>query len=388
MALRDLFRGDGSQLAPDVHLEKSFRWLCRAQDKTEDGGVSEGYHLYHGWLPSYPETTGYIIDTFFDYHHALRGDRTRIRALRMADWLVTIQNRDGSIPDSYFQQKLVFDTGQVLFGFVRAYEETGEERYKAAAASAAEWLVSVQSEDGSWIRCALNDLPHTYYSRVAWSLVRAHAALKLEDALDAAVRNIEWVIRQQQENGWFKHAGFTIKGHLAPFTHTIAYTIRGVLEVGLYLEEEKYLLSARKSVDGLLDSFPRSGRVPGTYDAQWGGNDRLTCLTGNAQLAIVLLRLFGHDPSERYLEAARTMIRYVKSKQELRVANPDIHGALAGSHPIWGEYIHFCYPNWAAKFFMDALMLESRVLSAEAPAVPDPGPPSQSDSLGDGEGVT
>ena len=41
-----------------VHIEEAMQWLCRAQDATPDGGVSEGFHLYHGWLPSYPETSG------------------------------------------------------------------------------------------------------------------------------------------------------------------------------------------------------------------------------------------------------------------------------------------------------------------------------------------
>jgi hypothetical protein len=33
-------------------------------------------------------------------------------------------------------------------------------------------------------------------------------------------------------------------------------------------------------------------------------------------------------------------------------------GAIAGSAPIWGRYSMFEYPNWAAKFFADALMLK------------------------------
>ena len=30
---------------------------------------------------------------------------------------------------------------------------------------------------------------------------------------------------------------------------------------------------------------------------------------------------------------------------------------MAGSAPIWGRYSMFEYPNWAAKFFADALMI-------------------------------
>ena len=52
------------------------------QDATPDDGVSRSYVLRHmrshersGWLASYPETTGYIIPTFFAYA-ALTGKST------------------------------------------------------------------------------------------------------------------------------------------------------------------------------------------------------------------------------------------------------------------------------------------------------------------------
>jgi len=35
----------------------------------------------------------------------------------------------------------------------------------------------------------------------------------------------------------------------------------------------------------------------------------------------------------------------------------EVRGGIAGSWPIWGAYSRFEFPNWAAKFFADALML-------------------------------
>jgi uncharacterized protein YyaL (SSP411 family) len=361
MLLRDLVGSRAASLSPGEHLERAFRWLCHAQDATEDGGVSEGYHLHHGWLPSYPETTGYIVETFLDYRDRSGEEGVTERAIRMVDWLADIQREDGAIPDSYFRRYLVFDTGQVLFGFVRAHLETGEERYRAAAAAAAEWLRVQQGEDGAWERHAFGDIPHAYYSRVAWSMVYAHAILQDQAVVDAAARNIDWVLRQQRDNGWYDQAGFSAEGHRAPFTHTIAYTIRGVLEVGLLMDEARYVASAKRALDGFLDHVPLDAPVPGTLDGEWKSRDRYSCLTGNAQLAIALLRLYEHDGTERYLEAARSLNRFNMSRQELRSSAPTVNGAVAGSSPGWGGYIHFCYPNWAAKFFMDALMAEARV---------------------------
>jgi hypothetical protein len=36
----------------------------------------------------------------------------------------------------------------------------------------------------------------------------------------------------------------------------------------------------------------------------------------------------------------------------------DTLGAIPGSFPIWGRYEPFAFPNWATKFFCDALMIE------------------------------
>ncbi|MGF1595582.1 MAG: hypothetical protein ACFCVK_01410 [Acidimicrobiales bacterium] len=48
---------------------------------------------------------------------------------------------------------------------------------------------------------------------------------------------------------------------------------------------------------------------------------------------------------------------------------PEIRGAIKGSHPIWGRYAPLGYPNWATKFFLDALLLlDADPGSEEVPA--------------------
>ena len=46
------------------------------------------------------------------------------------------------------------------------------------------------------------------------------------------------------------------------------------------------------------------------------------------------------------------------SIQNLQTPDMNIRGGIKGSHPVNGGYMTWRYPNWAAKFFMDALMLE------------------------------
>ena len=361
LTLYDFFRVSHSTQSVDSALHDAVKWLCLAQDNSPDDGVSEGYHLKHGWLPSYPETTGYIIETLCNYSDLTNDTSLKDRALRMADWLVSIQYEDGSIPDSYYRKKMVFDTGQVLFGFVRAFEETGKQSYREAALKAGKWLIDVQEQDGTWRKFAVGEIPHTYYARVAWSLTRLHSITGDDQYNESCSKNIEWTLSQQHENGWFNNASFTTAKNDRPYTHTIAYTIRGILESGMYLQRDKYIDAARKAMDGLLGALPDSGLVYGSYDKNWQGDTRFSCLTGDAQLAIIFFKLYQLTDKEQYLNAGRKINDYLLSKQELRISNKDAFGALAGSSPIWGEYIHFMYPNWATKFLIDSLLLEKKI---------------------------
>lgn len=345
-------------LQNDKHIELAIQWLFRAQDKSCNNGVSEGYHLYQGWLPPYPETTGYIIETIFDYYHKTGNEEARERAIKMAEWLISMQQEDGAITDSSFKRKMVFDTGMIIFGLTRAYVETGSERYLTSAEKAGRWIMSVQDDDGAWRKYAVDGIPHTYYARVSWSLLKLHEITGEQRYIDCSRKNIEWVLKQQNNKGWFHHASFNLRNHKNPFTHTIAYTLRGVLESGIYLHEDRYTSAVKKSILWFLKGLPDNGRVHGTYDEEWRGESSFSCLTGNAQFAIILLRLFEMTKEYTYFFTAQKINEYLKKEHELYTKNQEIYGAIAGSSPIWGKYIHFAYPNWAVKFFIDALKLE------------------------------
>jgi hypothetical protein len=60
---------------------------------------------------------------------------------------------------------------------------------------------------------------------------------------------------------------------------------------------------------------------------------------------------------EIYQDAASRGIDYVRRTIQLH-PEPGISGGIRGSFPIDGGYTRFQYPNWAAKFFIDAQLLE------------------------------
>ena len=108
----------------------------------------------------------------------------------------------------------------------------------------------------------------------------------------------------------------------------------------------------------LLTHLDRDGRLPGTFDAKWRPTASYSCVTGNAQTAAQWFRLARITGDSSFADGARRATRFLKSIHDCASTNPHVRGAVKGSHPIWGRYLFGSYPNWAAKFFMDALLME------------------------------
>jgi len=82
-------------------------------------------------------------------------------------------------------------------------------------------------------------------------------------------------------------------------------------------------------------------------------------------MAINWLRLTQIAGEKSLADHARRANRFNMRIQDLDHPEPGVRGALKGSHPIDGQYMAYRFPNWAAKFFMDALMLEELAATVE-----------------------
>lgn len=82
------------------------------------------------------------------------------------------------------------------------------------------------------------------------------------------------------------------------------------------------------------------------------------CLTGLAQTSIIWSRLAQANQNTEFQPHIDKAISFLKQKQHIKNDNSISDGAIAGSFPIWGRYSMFEYPNWAAKFFADALIID------------------------------
>jgi hypothetical protein len=348
---------------PAAVIEAGVGWLGRAQDRssTHDGGVARHYSLTSGWGPSYPEVTGYIIPTMIDAARAGVAGASLDRPRRMLDWLVAIQMADGGFQGGTIRSTPVvpvtFNTGQILIGLAAGVAQFGE-CYRTPMQRAGDWLVSSQDPDGCWRRFPTpfaQPGEKVYETHVSWGLVEAHRLAPERGYAAAALANARWAISRQRSNGWF--AACCLSQPDRPLTHTIAYTLRGLIEVYRVTGAPELLTASERCADALAACCRDDGFIPGRLDAQWNGRVSWVCLTGSSQIVACWYLLDALRGQQRFGEAAGRVNAYVR--RTVRVdGEPDVRGAVKGSFPVSGSYGAYEYPSWAAKFTVDANVME------------------------------
>jgi hypothetical protein len=340
-------------------LNALVRWILRAQ--RADGGIAAYYSLLTGYSASYPEVTGYIIPTLYDFAHTSQEIGAVTAAGKATNWLLSLQMPSGAFPAGLHgngPQPSVFNTGQILQGLVRAHRETNRPEIRPAAIAAGDWLLDVQQPDGSWSGVnAYQGVPHTYYSMVSWTLAELSEHTTDRRYRLAAEKNLDWVLPHFRPSGWID--GINLRGHPI-YLHFIAYVLQGVLETASLLRRSDALGAVERSAWVFLRKFESSKLLPGAYESDLNNGREFTCLTGNAQMSCVWLRLYESTGDLRYLNAALKMNEMLKPLISLR-GQSGIAGGVSGSWPIWGPYQPLRYISWGGKFFADALLLEQRL---------------------------
>src|SRR5690348_9621647 len=182
--------GHSAAASHTPHLQAALDWLARSQDATPDDGFSRGYSLtwnpylnQRGWQPAYPETTGYLIPTLYEAARFFGRPDLAARATRAARWEIDIQLSSGAVQGGVVGQPIspaVFNTGQVIIGWLAAFAETGDDAFASAASRAAHFLTQALDGDGHWrsgnSRFARSDAT-LYNARTAWALAEAGARL-------------------------------------------------------------------------------------------------------------------------------------------------------------------------------------------------------------------
>jgi hypothetical protein len=352
------------------HLRATADWLLRSID-AGGGGSSAYVSPISGWSSPYPETTGYIIPTLIEAAKFFEDSRLATAACDAGKWLLSLQNADGSWPGGLHKagsinSPSVFNTAQCIDGFVALAAGDSDGKWCESAWRAARWLANGVDDSGCWAegnyRSGINP---SYYTQVARPMLQVWQLTGDVNIRSSAERVLRRVVALRTQQGAIRGWGF--EPGKPSFTHTIAYTLRGLLESAYLLDDwQSYGVPCEVALDRLARKAEfTQGRLPGAYYEDWRSVNWYSCLTGNVQVAICLLRIDARAPDLRLVNAAAKLVDYVCSTQRTNGGSYRTRGAVAGSAPAWGRYMFMRYPNWAAKYHADALMMLSNRLRGE-----------------------
>lgn len=270
----------------------------------------------------YPEVTGYYIPTLLAI-----GEITL--AEQFARWLVTVQNPDGSFSLDNPDIRYVFDTGQVIRGWVSIIDRLPE--LQQPLQRACDWII--QSADPATGRFAcpapLGD----------WSLGERGEVCEgihlyvIQPMRDAATILNQTYIKAAADKAlmyYLKNVPITDFSRSNALTHFYAYTQEALFELGCFNE-------ARLGMAAVAKYQRDNGSVPAYHNVEW------ICSTGLAQLAKVWYLLNDLPRAD----AAMNFLAQFQNES----------GGFYGAYGLDANYFPAEEIPWAAKYTIEAEQL-------------------------------
>ena len=243
-----------------IHLRAAVTWLMRSIEVCGGHASSKGYRFMRGWMPPYPETSGYIIPTLLTLANELGDPVFEQHARKIGDWLVEIQLDNGGFtgrevgvqdaPD-------VFDTGMILLGLNALILTEHNDRWLQTARRASDFLISAIDRDGCFVRNCSHNMIHTYNVRSAWALLAFGLLTSDKRFQQAALRNIRWTLSQQLECGFFVNNAFKPGGNAN--THGTAYVLRGLLQSYQLTGKVDLLAAVLRAAEPIISQYTAKG---------------------------------------------------------------------------------------------------------------------------------
>ncbi len=271
---------------------------------------------------AYPEVTGYFIPTLIKWGY-------RDLAKSYAQWLCSIQKEDGSWYDCDNYAPYVFDTAQILKGLIAI-----RDIYPAVDDSimrACEWIISNVKENGHLVtpvkeawgtdENTCSELIHLYCLTPLIEVSNIFGNDKYKNVANK-------VLNYYKTNYYEKISNFSL------LSHFYAYVMEGLLDLG----EKDIVTDAMANLENILNE---KKMVPAYNNVNW------VCSTGLFQLALVWFKLGN-------ISAGNKIFNYACKLQN-------------DSGGWFGSYLTECSENedntyfpsgeisWAVKYFLDAL---------------------------------
>lgn len=301
----------------ETMLQKAIRWIH--QNHLDGKAVP----ITHRKRQPYPEVTGYFIPTLLSIGEVEMAEQ-------FARWLVSVQNPDGSFSLDDPGRKYVFDTGQVIRGWVSIIDRLPE--LEAPLQRACDWIVNgadpatgalmVPAPGGDWSLGRRGEVSEGIHLYVLKPLKDASVILRQPAIAAAADRALAY---------YLANVPVTDFAQINMLTHFYGYMQEALFELGCVDQ-------ARRGMASVAAYQQNNGAVTAYFDVPW------VCSTGLAQLAIVWYLLDDLPRADR-------AISFLAQLQ-------NASGGFFGSYGVDATYFPADEIPWAVKYAIEAEQLK------------------------------
>jgi len=299
---------------------KAIEWI---KNNTISENIGKSIINSSTFKAGYPEVTGYYIPTLIRWGY-------RDIAEQYADWLVSIQREDGAILNTAGEYGYVFDTAQVLKGLLAAKRVFGN-KYDSAIIKGCEWILSNMQSDGRLTTPNMSD----WGEDASLELIHIYCLSPIREAAEVFDKN-KW--RDDAKKIWIYYKEKHLEDILEfkRLIHFHAYLMEALLDIG----EFDLAREGMKKLEGYEDTL---GYVPAYSDKRW------ICSTGLFQLAIVWYRLGDIERGNKVFDYC------LRFQNESGGWFGSYMTPLADKNSEENDYFSGSEISWANKFFLDAL---------------------------------
>jgi len=392
--IRPLRAGE-ENLKPDT--ASGLRWLTNSKIRIRDempamtGGYGNLIDVRTGISSMlYCEITGYAVQFWLrqdNEYFSLAADAGNclLRAQTPPDkgkisggFPFGLTRPEGRAIPAYFS----FDAGICASALVDLYVKTGNAGFIGGAVRAGEFLLSMQTDEGSFK--AVHNLEPRHpgmpqfegwygdfcalHGKNAIALVKLWQITGEDRWRNAAKKTLDWVRGLQGLRGefpYFNESAFSM-------THTHCYATEGLFFGGIVLNEERYLTSGLRGADWLRLAQRRDGAFHKDYLARGSGFPEPAAwnrlhVGPVAQAARIWWIAAQVSPGRPWAESAGRALQFL-----FRVQADDKRAPVAGAFPQDARALGLCfyhnrtYSTWEAIFALEAVRLWNECLDDPA----------------------
>ena len=357
-------KSNDAKISSSEHIAAALKWFNASL--LPDGGASAKYSMMsHQFTEGYPLSTAKwvpMLTRIKQFYPEVYQQEINVPELtrELVNWVVRTQRRDGTFPASYGdymnQAPRVFNNGMIIHSLLDYHNARGGYDLIESCISSAEWLMKVQSNDGSWRQFTFHQLSSNTLTGAA--LMRLAAITGDKKYHVAGEKNILFALDLQLPNGYFSGNGFD--SNSSAYTITIAYAIAGILEAGLLTGNDKWKEAAFNGLVPVLNLVNKTGFLVGEIDENFQSESTFSCLPGNCLLATIAYKMAAMTGNADLKLKADLLTDYVKGRQMISKI-PSVNGGVSGSWPISGNYSSYEIPSWAVRYFVEAVMMQDEM---------------------------